>query len=1313
MEHFMGVLSTKLKFSYNGREACICTVLRNVIKTRNHLPMKYLIRRLVLLISLASTAGIFPKTVKATHLAGSDITYTCLGGNNYRIDLTFYRDCLGSPAPLGVGIEFRSASCNQYFTDTLLRVTGTGGEITYPCPTVVTSCEDSNSVIPGIQQYSFSGIVTLPMQCSDWVISWTYCCRNCDITTMVQQTPCVTGSNPGMYISATLDNLNVNCDSSPRFTNLPVIFVCVGQNFTYNHGVLDPNGDSLVYSLVNPLKNATDSIPFVTGYSATNPISSSPGLTINPLTGDITMNPTQVEVGVLSVLVQEYRNGVLIGSVIRDMEIYVRPCNNNLPTASGFNGGTNRDTTICPGTNICFDVLSDDIDSGQIVTMSWNSGITGATFTTSGFPHPTGHFCWTAPSSITGTVPFIFTVTVVDDACPNSGYQTYSFTINVNSPIQSLNTTPIACQGDTNGSITVVPSGSGPTYTWSPGGQTTATISNLGPGTYTVTVHDSISGCTATASSVLTDPAALSLSTNVQVQPCAGASGGVAIATASGGTPGYSYSWDTNPVTVNDTATGLSAGVYHITVTDSHGCTILDSVSVTPSANALVVTIDSAVTSLLCYGDTTGQAFASATGGTPGYTYAWYLGTVQVGAGTSISGLGAGIYSIIVTDSIGCTGTDSVTVSSPAALSLLNSSTPATCGMSDGIASVTVSGGSPGYTYLWDTLSATTSSIANVPAGVYQVTVTDTNGCTSTQPIIVNNSTIPPPDAFVSSPISCNGDTDAIAVVLPIGGTPPFTFSWNTVPPQSTDTVFNLAPGIYVAGIVDSNNCMAFDTVVVTEPDPVSVVILSSEPSCNGDSTGIASAQPVTGGTPPYSYSWSPFGGTSQTANNLPAGTYTVTVTDSHNCTGTGSVTIAEPTAMVLTVDALTEPSCYGSADGSIDISVSGGGGSYTYFWNPGGATTQDLQSIDAGIYLVTVTDQHNCSRQFSVNVNQPPPVNVNAGADTALCAGNTIQLNASLQPGESGAWSSSTGIVFGNSSSPNSTATNLSPGFNSLTWTVTDANGCSGSDNLTVFNYSNIVTNAGPDISICGLSQVQLNATSYPGFTGLWNSLNGALFSDPSLNTATVTINNYGTDTLTWAITNGACMTSDALLVNAYENVAADAGPDQTVCANTATLIAQASAPGSGIWTILPPGQGSILSPFSDSTTIRSLTAGNTIIVWTVSNGVCANSDTVTVEYDNHCLLQLPSGFTPNKDGFNDGYYIKGIEGYPENYFRVFNRWGNEVYFKENYTNSDWIGQNKENKDLPEGTYFVILEIKNSETKLSTFVDLRRYTGK
>ncbi|MBK7850667.1 MAG: gliding motility-associated C-terminal domain-containing protein [Bacteroidetes bacterium] len=1278
--------------------------------------MKQILRRLILLISLASTAGILPKKAMATHLVGSDISYTCLGGNTYRVELTFYRDCKGSLPPLGVGIAFRSASCNQFFTDTLLQVAGTGGEITYPCPTAISSCEDPNSTLPGIQQYRYSGIITFPMQCADWVISWSYCCRNCDITTLNLPSPCVVGSNPGMYVETTLDNLNFSCNSSPQFSNVPVAFLCVGQNFTYNHGVTDPDGDSLVYSLVDPLQDSLGqviSVPFLPGYSGTNPISSSPAITIDPQTGDLVMTPTQIEIGVLSVLVQEYRNGQLIGSVVRDMEFYVRNCTNNLPTASGINGTNVRDTTICPGQQLCFDITSDDVDAGQIVTMTWNQGITGATFTTSGFPYPTGNFCWTPPAGSINPNPYTFTVTVLDDNCPNTGFQIYSFNIYVNSPLSAVNSTDISCHGLTDGSATAVPSSStgNYTYSWVPGNFNTATITNLSAGTYTVTATESNSGCVATQTVTIVDPPQLTTSTTVSSQPCSGANTGIAIVVASGGTPGYSYSWDTNPVTLEDTATGLAAGVYHIIVTDSRGCVTTDSVTVSPSSTALVVSIDSVSGPLNCFGDTNGFASVSVTGGTPGYTYTW--NTVPPQSGTTATNLAAGTYVITITDTVGCTGVDSVTITSAPQLVLTGSSTNSSCGVANGSASVSVSGGTPGYTYAWDTLGATTSGINGVPAGIYNVVVTDTNGCSSSADVTVSDN-IPLPFAYTIENVSCNGYADGIAVVIPDSSlTAPFTYIWNTVPPQTSDTAVSLSAGIYIAGVQDVNGCLSFDTVQITEPTPLVVTVLSSDATCAGDSTGIATAQLVSGGTSPYTYSWTPYGGTSSTATNLVAGSYSLFVIDAAQCSTFVNVQIDAPVAIAVTVNSTIEPGCYGGNNGSIDISVSGGVGVYNYSWNPGGATSQDLSGVDAGIYVVTVTDQNNCSTQQTVNLNQPSPVLAIAGPDTAMCSGTSIQMAASLLSGQTGVWSSTTGITFSNTTDPNTVAGNFSPGFNLVTWTVTDANGCTASDNVTVFNYTTFIADAGIDTAFCGLAQIQLNATTYTGFSGIWSTSGNSAFNDPTLPNALADILTYGSDTLNWLISNGACSGSDSRIVRADEPVSAEAGAYQALCTDHGQLVALGLNLGQGSWTIQAPGQGTIVNPANDTTDVRALQPGQTVFVWQVTNGTCSASDTVSVDYDNQCDLDLPTGFSPNDDTYNDGYEIRGIEGYPLNTFRVFNRWGNEVYTKENYVNTDWKGQNNSGEDLPEGTYFVILTIKNSDIKKNTYVDLRRYIAK
>lgn len=1269
--------------------------------------MLQLLRRLFLFLSLAATLGLIPRKAMATHLAGSDITYTCLGGNTYRIDLTFYRDCAGTPAPGGVILNFRSISCNSFFTQEIDSVNNTGQQITYPCPGLATRCDNASSTIPGIRQYHYSGIITFPLQCSDWVIQWNYCCRNCDITTINIPQPCVPQQNPGMSISANLDNLNITCNNSPRFTNIPIVFICVGQNFTYNHGAVDPDGDSLVYSLVDPLADANNPVPWLPGYSATNPISSSPAVTLNSQTGDIVMNPTAQEVGVMSVLVQEYRNGVLIGHVVRDMEIYVRACNNILPTASGINGTTSRDTTVCPGTVLCFDVFSNDTDTGQIVTMTWNNAIPFATFTTSGFPHPTGNFCWTPDVTDISTTPHQFTVSVVDNACPNSGYQTYSFNILVNSPLLNINVTDITCNGLSNGAINVVPvNPGGYSYSWSPGNQTTSGITNLGPGSYTVTVYDSTTGCSGAFPKTLLNPPALSDSTYVITSSCTGSNTGVAAVVASGGTPPYSYSWNTTPPSSNDTISGVPSGTYIVTITDFRGCTKTDSVNVNFSSSALNITVDS-VSSLACYTDTSGIASVSVTGGSPGYTYSWNTNPVQ--SGPTAIGLSPGSYIVTVTDSLGCSSTKTATVTSPPQIIMTGSATNASCNASDGVAFVSVTGGLPPYTYAWQGFPNTTDSLPNVPPGFYYATATDSNSCTMTLGVLVGSQVITS-SASTITPVGCKGDSNAVAIASASGGTAPYSYLWNTVPPQNTDTATGLHAGIFIVTITDATTCFTVDTVHIQDPPVMSVTISSVNASCSGTGVGSATANPV-GGVAAYTYLWSPSGGTNQTATNLIPGNYDVTVTDTYGCIKTASTTITQDTIIVITVDSTNRPICNGGFDGSIYISVTGGTGSYAYVWNSGVAFTQDLINIAAGFYTVVVTDQGGCTETTSVQLSNPPPVPAYAGSDTAICAGTSILLNADAPPsGLTGIWTGPAGVTFSNANDPKAMAFNMPPGFATLTWTVTDGIGCTGTDNVSVFGFN---TSAGSDIARCDRGPVQLMATIIAGLTGMWTGSSNVNFNDPSLTNAVVTANDYGIENLIWTVSGAACSNTDTVEVAFYQPPTAEAGDSQTVCVDKAMLHALVVAPGTGAWSERNPSQAVIADTLNPTSEVTTLLPGITVFLWTMTNGVCSASDTVFVKYDIDCELQLPSAFSPNGDLYNDGYLIKGIEAYPKNIFRVFNRWGNEVYVKQNYVNTEWMGQNKNGDDLPEGTYFVILQITDKDITKNTYVDLRRYSGK
>ncbi|HNP50140.1 MAG TPA: hypothetical protein PKL85_14945, partial [Bacteroidia bacterium] len=330
-------------------------------------------------------------TASATHISGADITYTWVSGNTYNLDLTLYRDCSGVSAPNNVSVSYSSVSCGYNLNVTLNKLPGTGQEITHPCTAGLTTC--SGGTNPGIQKYEYVGTVTLPAQCTDWRFGYSICCRNCAITTLSYTPPNCTGV-PALYVEATLNNVAAPHNSSPIFSNIPISFLCIGQTFHYNHGAFETDGDSITYAFITPRSAANTNVVFAPGYNVNSPISSSPAMTIDA-SGDILVTPTQTEVGVMAIIVREYHNGVLVGSVIRDMQIWTQPCSNILPTASGINGTNNFSIVACPGQPLSFNITSNDGNAGQLVTMYWNNSISGATFTSTGAAHPTGTFTWT------------------------------------------------------------------------------------------------------------------------------------------------------------------------------------------------------------------------------------------------------------------------------------------------------------------------------------------------------------------------------------------------------------------------------------------------------------------------------------------------------------------------------------------------------------------------------------------------------------------------------------------------------------------------------------------------------------------------------------------------------------------------------------------------------------------------------------------------------------------------------------------------------------------------------------------------------
>lgn len=356
----------------------------------------------------------------ASHVAGGEITYNCVGPNQYQVTLVLYRDCNGITLSNTEVINYRSTTCGV--NSSLSLALQTTVDITPLCPTAQSACNGGSGTF-GVERIVYTGILNLPPGCTDWILSYQMCCRNNSITN-------VSGaSSNDFYVQTTLNNTVSPCNSSPTFSNNPQLFACVGQTINFQQLATDPDGDVLVYSLVNAMNSSGSSVTYGGGFNGLNPFTVP--CVIDPVTGQITFTPDVTQVAVVAVLVQEYRNGVLIGSVMRDIQFNIINCTNTIPTISGIDGvAGDFDITACVGAPLCFDINSTDIDAVQNILVTYSNNIPGATFTQSGTGNSvSGTFCWNTTIADTGT--HVISISVQDNACPLIGQNSQTYTINI------------------------------------------------------------------------------------------------------------------------------------------------------------------------------------------------------------------------------------------------------------------------------------------------------------------------------------------------------------------------------------------------------------------------------------------------------------------------------------------------------------------------------------------------------------------------------------------------------------------------------------------------------------------------------------------------------------------------------------------------------------------------------------------------------------------------------------------------------------------------------------------------------------------
>ena len=899
----------------------------------------------------------------------------------------------------------------------------------------------------------------------------------------------------------------------------------------------------------------------------------------------------------------------------------------NTYVTSGLSVGTHTITATSQTAAGCVTAPSNAIvltvSAGPNTTVSSQTnelcfgGTTGAATITASSGTAPYTYAWTPSggtgATATGLTAQTYTCTVTDaNGC------TRTQTVTITQPTQitgSATSTPATC-GNNNGSATASPTGGtgAYTYVWAPSGGTSATASNLTSGNYTCTVTDA-NGCTAQFSTSVNNSGAPTVSIQTQTNPaCNGQTGSATIA-ASGGQSPYTYSWAPSGGNAA-TASGLSAGTYTCTVTDANNCVQTQVVTITQPT---LLTATSGGTDPLCSSGATGTATVTPSGGTGAYTYAW---SPSGGTGSSASNLNANTYTCTITDANGCTTQQIVTLTAPTAITASPSQTNVSCnGGSNGTASVNPSGGTPGYTYSWLPSGGTGSTATNLNATNYTCTITDANGCTSTQTFALTAPTALSATTSQTN-VACNGDSTGVASVSASGGAPVYAYSWSPYGGVSASAT-NLASGTFTCTISDANGCQLISTVTLTQANAITSTITFTNALCNGAASGTANASP-SGGNPGYTYSWSS-GATTATASSLAAGTYTVTITDLSGCTHQNTAIISEPTAITSTSGS-TDATC-NSSNGSATVTPTGGTPGYTYSWSPSGGTAATASGLSAGVYTCLVTDLNGCVHTATVPVNNlgAPSVTLNASNDVTCNGGNDGAASVNVSGGNPGytyAWTPSGGTA--------SSASSLTAG--TYLCTVTDAVGCIQSLPVTINEPAIITSSATITDATCGNSngQAVLNVSGGNGtYSYNWSS-GGTAATETNLaagnytcivtdiagcsNTFSITISNAGSPNVTLA---------------AQTDVSCYLGSNGSVTVNVS-----GGSPGY-VYSWAPSG--------GTSATASSLTAGTYTCVVTDNNGCTQSFSTTLTE---PTALLSTSSSTPDMCNAGNGTASVSISG-------------------------------------------------------------------
>ncbi len=1153
----------------------------------------------------------------ASHIVGAELFYDYLGSNNYKITLRLYRN----NSPL-------CNTCAPYGNPEYVQVFDASGNfivaipMAEPTPTNIPSNISNPCLVPDtniiIEQAFYTATYNFPPIPGGYTLVYQRCCRNAAI----QSIP----TNTGATYVAHIANDSFPTNSSPRFTQLPPLFICADSYLQFDNSATDPDGDSLSYSLVNALQGASSacpdpspagggagcstqaspppyiSVPYYSPYSATNPTNSpanSGDLQIDPVTGLLTGIPNQTGIFVVTVAVSEYRNGVYIDQTIRDYQFNIVVC--NIPSSSlvylpgTFNSTTNFGTyqLNCTSRTVVFDSAKVNFfnppPTNIPLTYSWNFGVPGSTTDTSSQQFPT----YTYPDSGTYLVTVVVSKTEGGQSCTDTAHA-----LIVTYPTLTAGFTFRAGCQDSAVAFTdqsVSTSSRLSTWDWSFGDGQSSTLQNpthqyASPGTYTVllTAGNAV-GCQDTVSATIvvdSVPMANFTASSLCVFETAHF-----LYTGTGSVTNYYWDFGNGGTSTleNPSEVYNTSGTQNVTLVTVSPLGCRDTITKPLVVNPLPVITPSANTTI-CPTTTTQLSASGAV------SYVW---------------------------SPGATLSDSV--------------------ISDPVASPTAS-------------------------TTYYVVGTDANGCTNLDSVVVALYPVPQINAGPDTSVCYAGANFHTTVQLTATGG--VSYVWTPATGLSSTTIANPIASptanqtYYVTG-TDANGCIGTDSITVFDLNPALNLIVNPDTAiCDFDTITLN----VLRQGDSY-YVWTPTTGISDPNANSPF--FYPTTTTPYIFTVQNYCYTKSDTA-VITVHPLPAVATQG-----VDSVCIGGSdtlratGASTYVWQPD-PTLSATNIADpvatptaTDIYYVIGTDTFGCRKKDSVLVYVFYPPTVGIGPDTPyICQGKPIQLIAT--GGVDYQWVANSSLSSLTVANPIATPTDTTMYY----VTIYNVHQCSAPDSIQVDVQLPVQAVAESPYNICFGSSVQLSASG--GFYYQWSP--PTWLSNPAISNPTATPDSTVVYTVT--VSNNCFSSSASVDVVIHQLPVVNAGNDTLIYRNTSAILTGTTNGGNYFWY---PGDtnSSILDPLSLTTPVTPLFT-TTYYLYATSAFGCNNLDSVLVTVEPYTLVLLPSAFTPNGDGVNDLFHIVrflNIEHLDE--FAVYDRWGEKVYSTDIITDG-WNGSYK-----------------------------------